>query len=198
MAAIARSHLPLKGIPLTARMRIWRVLPRGPWRTAPRRGSDSGGICGRYELHTSADRAGTCLRSQVPTWGPAATTSPRRSKSRLYETESRRRARVVTTPVAPRPGLGKGHFDRQPDDQREGWVDRHQPGIRDAYRTTRCPIPASGFYERARMSDGTKHPVHIGIAEDAPFAFLSLWVRCGRGDGKPKTCAMKKQPQGPR
>ena len=46
-----------------------------------------------------------------------------------------------------------------------------KPGFRDAYRTARCLIPASGFYEWARMTDGSKQPVHIGMAGDAPFAF---------------------------
>ena len=45
-----------------------------------------------------------------------------------------------------------------------------KPGFRDAYKNARCLIPASGFYEWAKMTDGTKQPAHIGMKDDAPFA----------------------------
>jgi putative SOS response-associated peptidase YedK len=50
-------------------------------------------------------------------------------------------------------------------------------GYRDAYKNARCLIPASGFYEWAKMTDGTKQPVYIGIKDDAPSHSLA----CGRG-----------------
>ena len=66
-----------------------------------------------------------------------------------------------------------------------------KPGFRDAYKSARCLIPASGFYEWAKMTDGTKQPVHIGMKDDAAFAFAGLWSRWGpKGGEKLETCTI--------
>ena len=66
-----------------------------------------------------------------------------------------------------------------------------RPGFRDAYANARCLIPASVFYEWARMMDGTKQPVHIGMKDDSPFAFAGLWSRWGpKGGEKLETCTI--------
>jgi len=55
-----------------------------------------------------------------------------------------------------------------------------KPGFREAYKKARCLIPASGFYEWAKMADGSKQPVRIAMRDEEPFAFAELWSRGGR------------------
>jgi putative SOS response-associated peptidase YedK len=64
------------------------------------------------------------------------------------------------------------------------------PGYRDAYRKMRCLIPASGFYEWAKLTDGKKQAVRICMADDSPFAFAGLWSRWGPRDAEIETCAI--------
>jgi len=65
-----------------------------------------------------------------------------------------------------------------------------RPGFRDSYREKRCLIPASGFYEWAKLVDRRKQPVRVCMADDAPFAFAGLWSRWGPRDEKLESCAI--------
>lgn len=51
-----------------------------------------------------------------------------------------------------------------------------KPAFREPLRRRRCLIPADGFYEWARTGRN-KQPFHIGMADDALFAFAGLWDR---------------------
>ena len=50
-----------------------------------------------------------------------------------------------------------------------------KPAFRSALRRRRCLIPADGFYEWLKESDGTKMPLHIRLKSREPFAFAGLW-----------------------
>jgi putative SOS response-associated peptidase YedK len=50
------------------------------------------------------------------------------------------------------------------------------PAFRDAFKRHRCLVPADGFYEWKKVGAG-KQPYHIGMVDDAPFAFAGLWSR---------------------
>ena len=148
------------------------------------------GMCGRYELHTS----------------PAALVLAFGLK---YPPEIQARYNIAPTQQVPIIRLNK-EGERELSQLRWGLVPfwakdisigsrminaraesiTTKPGFRDAYRTTRCLIPASGFYEWAKMTDGTKQPVHIGMADDAPFAFAGLSARWGPRDDKLETCTI--------
>jgi len=66
-----------------------------------------------------------------------------------------------------------------------------KPGFREAYKKARCLIPASGFYEWAKMTDGSKQPVRVAMLDEAPFAFAGLWSRRGPKDGEQlETCTI--------
>lgn len=47
---------------------------------------------------------------------------------------------------------------------------------RDAFRSSRCLIPADGFYEWTKAEDGGKDPWHIFMPDHAPFSFAGLWA----------------------
>ena len=59
---------------------------------------------------------------------------------------------------------------------------REKPAFRSAFKTRRCLVPASGFYEW-QTSGGGKQPYHITMANREPFALAGLW-ECWSGDGK--------------
>ncbi len=51
-----------------------------------------------------------------------------------------------------------------------------KPSFRTAFKRRRCLIPATGFYEWQRNSDGrTKTPMYIAPKSGTPFAFAGLW-----------------------
>lgn len=54
-----------------------------------------------------------------------------------------------------------------------------KPAFRDAIRTRRCILPASGFYEWSAGPDKTRLPWHITRRDGAPFAFAALWQAHG-------------------
>ena len=51
-----------------------------------------------------------------------------------------------------------------------------RPSFRDAYRSRRCLIPASGFYEW-QGARGRRQPYYIHPARGELFAFAALWER---------------------
>lgn len=51
------------------------------------------------------------------------------------------------------------------------------PAFRDAFKSKRCLIPASAFYEwTLNRADGKKDPWHIHLPGDQPFSFAGLWA----------------------
>ncbi len=49
-----------------------------------------------------------------------------------------------------------------------------KPSFRAAFRSRRCIIPASGFYEWQTVS-GVKHPWYVSLRAGEPMAFAGLW-----------------------
>ena len=50
-----------------------------------------------------------------------------------------------------------------------------KPAFRSALRRRRCVIPADGFYEWRRESDGTRTPILIRARDGHPLGFAGLW-----------------------
>ncbi|NMF96171.1 SOS response-associated peptidase [Aromatoleum toluolicum] len=60
-----------------------------------------------------------------------------------------------------------------------------KPSFRAAYKSRRCLVPASGFYEwKPATGGGRKQPFFIHPADDTLFAFAGLWERWARPDGE--------------
>ena len=51
-----------------------------------------------------------------------------------------------------------------------------KPAFRDAYKSKRCLLPASGYYEWTKAEDGGKDPHHIHLPDHEHFAFAGLWA----------------------
>jgi putative SOS response-associated peptidase YedK len=51
-----------------------------------------------------------------------------------------------------------------------------KPAFRSAFKSRRCLIPASGFYEWAKHG-ARKQPYFVGLKSRGPVAFAGLWER---------------------
>lgn len=58
-----------------------------------------------------------------------------------------------------------------------------KPSFRTAFRSRRCIVPASGFYEWQARPTG-KQPYYIHPKEGSLFGFAGLWERWTRADGE--------------
>ncbi|MFN3642733.1 MAG: SOS response-associated peptidase [Gemmobacter sp.] len=73
-----------------------------------------------------------------------------------------------------------------------------KPAFRDAIRTRRCLIPASGFYEWTEGAGGARLPWYIRAADGAPLAFAGVWQEWRGADGAQiASCAIVSTDAGP-
>ena len=68
-----------------------------------------------------------------------------------------------------------------------------KPAFREAIRTRRCILPASGFYEWSAGPNSTRLPWYITRCDGAPLALAALWQHWGDMD----TVAMVTTEAGP-
>lgn len=65
-----------------------------------------------------------------------------------------------------------------------------KPAFRGAFKYRRCLIPADGFYEWQKRTNG-KQPYYITFEDHHPFAFAGLWERWQGDDGSViETCIL--------
>jgi putative SOS response-associated peptidase YedK len=57
-----------------------------------------------------------------------------------------------------------------------------KPSFRNAFRSRRCLVPATGFFEWKH--EKVKTPYLIGLKNDEPFCFAGLWDKWVSGDGE--------------
>lgn len=50
-----------------------------------------------------------------------------------------------------------------------------KPSFKNAFRSRRCIIPASGFYEWAKKGSGAKQPYYFYLKDKDVFGFAGLW-----------------------
>ncbi|WP_299635840.1 SOS response-associated peptidase [uncultured Ruegeria sp.] len=65
-----------------------------------------------------------------------------------------------------------------------------KPAFRDACRSRRCLIVATGFYEWTRTDEGTRLPWYIHRRDGAPIAFAGIWQNWGVDENRQGTCAI--------
>lgn len=68
-----------------------------------------------------------------------------------------------------------------------------KPAFREACRARRCIIPATGFYEWTKDTDGNRLPWYIHSG-DQMIAFAGIWQTWGEGEDRQDTCAIVTTP----
>lgn len=65
-----------------------------------------------------------------------------------------------------------------------------KPSFRSAFKTRRCLVVATGFYEW-QVQGARKQPMWIGLRSRRPFAFAGLWEHWKPAEGEPiDTCTI--------
>ena len=65
-----------------------------------------------------------------------------------------------------------------------------KPAFREACRSRRCLVPASGFYEWTRDSDNNRLPWYIFSKSESTLAFAGIWQHWEQGDSTIASCAI--------
>lgn len=65
-----------------------------------------------------------------------------------------------------------------------------KPAFKSAARTRRCLIPATGFFEWTKDSEGTRLPWYIRRVDEEPLVFAGVWQVWEKGDTSVVTCAI--------
>ena len=72
-----------------------------------------------------------------------------------------------------------------------------KPAFRDAVRSRRCLIPASGFYEWAQGPRGSRLPWYFTRADGTPMALAGIWQTWTHDGQSLDTCAIVSTGAGP-
>lgn len=65
-----------------------------------------------------------------------------------------------------------------------------KPAFKAACRERRCLIPASGFYEWTKDTEGNRLPWYIAPVEGEALVFAGIWQDWEQGDERYRTCAI--------
>ncbi len=72
-----------------------------------------------------------------------------------------------------------------------------KPAFRAAARARRCLIPAAGFYEWTKDTDGNRLPWYIHPTKADLMVFAGVWQDWEQGDARFRTCAIVTCPANP-
>jgi len=87
------------------------------------------------------------------------------------------------------------HWYKQPNDgplliNARSETIAQKPAFAQACRTSRCLIPASGFYEWTKDASGHRLPWYITRRDGGVMVFAGVWQDWGAGDARISTCAI--------
>lgn len=148
-------------------------------------------MCGRYTLTSSvgelSERFG--LDEAPSGLAPNYNVAPTQSVAAVLRDESRRLEMFrwgLVPSWAKDPAIGNRMINARSETAHE------KPSFRSAFKRRRCLLPADGFYEWKRESDGSggKQPFHIRMESGEPFAFAGLWESWDGGDGEVLSCTI--------
>jgi putative SOS response-associated peptidase YedK len=148
-------------------------------------------MCGRYvRTATAAEIADLFKLIEVPPVEPRYNIAPSQEVLAVRQTPEHLQRKLVA--------LRWGLIPSWVDDPKIGnrlingraETAAEKPAFRSAFRSRRCLVAATGFYEWQKR-DGQKQPYYIGLQGGGPFAFAGLWERWHSPEGEEvETCTI--------
>jgi putative SOS response-associated peptidase YedK len=145
-------------------------------------------MCGRFTLTSTpealAERFGL---DAPPALAPRFNIAPGQDVLAVRARDGGRRVELLRWGLVPpwsSPGQGPPLINARSETAAE------RPAFRDAFRTRRCIVPASGFYEWADRGD-FRQPYWIAPGDGALLGIAGLWERWTAPDGaRLESCAL--------
>ncbi|MFA6121729.1 MAG: SOS response-associated peptidase [Sideroxydans sp.] len=147
-------------------------------------------MCGRFALKESPKNLAEHFRVAghfdcAPSWNIAPSM---RIVSITADHEEKRHVRMMRWGLIP--SWAKDATIGNKLNNARGETVAEKPSFRNAFKTRRCLIPASGFYEW-KMESGIKQPWYISYKSGEPMAFAGLWEEWKPSDGEAiQTCCI--------
>lgn len=139
-------------------------------------------MCGRFTLTATPEdvRRFLCHVDQ-PDFPPRTDIRPTEPIGVVVRREGARRFTLVRWGFVPAWAPDPGAFTLLVNARAETATEK--PSFRGAMRHGRCLVPASGFIEWRRDSDGSRHPHYIAPKSGGPIAFAGLTETWAGADG---------------
>lgn len=140
-------------------------------------------MCGRFSLTSSAEELATLFDLETaPELPPRYNIAPTQMVAgvRLDADKGKRELTLFRWGLIPFWAKDLAIGSRMINARSETVAEK--PAFRAAFRSRRCLIPASGFYEWQKTQSG-KQPHMIGMEDGKPFAMAGMWEHWEGGDG---------------
>ena len=139
-------------------------------------------MCGRYFLHSTADRLARLFREMPMPWlEPRYNIAPTQAVP-IVRQNARGEREMVLVRWGLVPGWSKGPDSRYSMINARAETVAAKPAYRNAFRYRRCLLPADGFYEW-RAGTGGKQPMVLRPADHGVLALAGLWEHWQDADG---------------
>src|SRR4051812_9711668 len=126
-------------------------------------------MCGRFVRHTNVYELTDLLGVPWPDVPPSYNVAPTQAVPVVREGTDGREGVVMTWGLVP-----SWSKDGKPLINARGETAADKPTFRSAFKTRRCLIPATGYFEW-QATDGGKQPWLFRLLGGEPFAFAGLW-----------------------
>ncbi len=141
-------------------------------------------MCGRYTLAVQLDliQDRFLLKGSVPAFAPRYNIAPTQDAPVIFESNDGRKMELMRWGLVPSwskdPSIGNKLINARAETLAE------KPSFRKSFERKRCLVPADGFYEWKKASDGrTKTPIRLVVGDSDLFAFAGLWDSWRAPDG---------------
>jgi putative SOS response-associated peptidase YedK len=147
-------------------------------------------MCGRYFLHSSADRLTQLFGEMpMPLLEPRYNIAPTQAVPIVRQAHNGRREMVLVR-WGLIPGWSKGPDSRFSMINARVETVAQKPAYRNAFRYRRCLIPADGFYEW-HAAGANKQPYVLRPRDGRPLALAGLWEHWQDSNGNElESCAI--------